>query len=178
MKAFILAAILLLLSAATAFGQSSRVAMIDVDLLDKANGIQRLYAVRKLIMASDPCDHRCSSMEQDINSLEKEIAHLKCASEPLRDRESRLQKLREEYDQVRVSAKERTAYYYNLWMKPLVDDIRDMTKKFAAERGYAIVLDKSSAFDSSVLIEVDEKDDVTTEFVAFCNAEFARREKK
>lgn len=164
------------LSFVSAFAQqSSTVAVIDVERLHKQDGIRRLAQVWGVILGADPCHHRCGRLEEKIKTLEKEIAELKSGTQSLGDREARLQEAKGELETVNALSKKKFTEYYDLWMKPLYNDIRGMSKTFASDRKFALVVDKAwVGGDSPVLVGLENATDVTAEFITYCNAEFER----
>ena len=177
MRNLVLGSALLLVASALTFAQSEpRVAMIDAGRLEGSAGVQRFRDALQLTLAARPCHHRCGRMKEAIDVLEKEIAERKCANQPLGDREARLQESRNEYDALLALDKERIERNKATYIKPVVEDMRELAKKFAAERNYAVLVDKSGLiFPSAVIVGEPVVPDVTLEFIKYCNTEFERR---
>ena len=177
MKGFSVGAIILVLSVATVFGQSpTRVGLIHSSRFDdRTNGIKRLIQATNVALAFTTCN-RCSEMRRYIKSIEKEINELKSRNQPLGDRETRLQTMKNEYLRAVELSKQDFDRKAKLVVEPVLNDIRDLIKKFAVEHGYGIIVDKYSVlFESPIPVGEEKVPDVTAEFIKFCNADFERR---
>jgi TolA-binding protein len=177
MKAIVLITMLFVASA-TAFSQTaaSPVGLIDTDRLGAQGGIERLVAATSLMGMQHFCQ-QCSKLQSAIKNLENEISQLRCFGQNVADPEARLVALKGEYDAAVVTGKEQYDKTVKLLINPIVEDIRLMAKKFAAERKYVALVNKtSSIFDSPIITTDDESPvvDVTREFIQFCNSEFER----
>ena len=180
MKLVVVGLLLFLATAVYPQGRT-RIAKIDSDRFDeKIGGIDRYNRALELLFSTDTeCTFRCYKLGQEANQLKKEVDDLKRKNQPLDDRRDRLQKIESEHDRLKSSAKATFQRMESLLIEPVTNEIREMLKKFAAERGYEAIVDKGALLgESPVLIGGENVPDVTSEFVKFCNAAFERKGNK
>src|SRR5438128_1947156 len=149
----ILATSILIFAYVCAYSQQSmRVATVDSGGFDKAGGIRRLHQATSLLYSDGPCTFSCYKLKEEIERLDKEIEDLRRMNEATGDREKMRQQVKSELDRLESLDKANSKKLYGLLVEAVISDIREMLKKFAMEKGFAVIIDQNSVlFDSSVL---------------------------
>jgi hypothetical protein len=171
--------IFVLIFAASALAQTNQSAsLIKIALIgsesfyDGKTGIKRLaYEERQLGMTDCAAIFRYSSLLREIQKTEKEIGALNDEKKPVIDKLIRLQTLK---DESKKALDENVVCKANLRfirVQPIVNDVRKKLKEFAESKGYAVVIDRSS---SDIILIDGEMEEVTAEFIEFCNESFKK----
>ncbi len=173
--------ILTLILSVTAFAQinqtavRNKVAVVDTEsFYDEKAGIKKLANAEKQMGILDCfAMERYFSLTQELQKLEKEITLLQCQKITVDDKLKQLQKLKDDSKQSKdeVDACKDIAKLQTV--EPVIQKIREKLKEFAKQKGYIIVTEKFS----SVLVE-GEVDDITSEFIQFCNDYFDKEKLK
>jgi Skp family chaperone for outer membrane proteins len=164
--------ILILVLTAASYAQSTtanKVAVIDTEAFSK-----REQGIKKLIRAENSYSIESFGEEnyltEKIDTLKKEIYCLQNQNKSIADKNDELQKLKAELKNIREGKKAEYERKYSLVVSPVVEKIREKLKDFAKLKGYVIVIDKS---EDSILVE-GEVDDITSDFIRFCNESFEK----
>jgi cytochrome c-type biogenesis protein CcmH/NrfF len=150
-----------------------KVAVIDShSFYDKETGIKRLVLAERMMGSIDTAaSMRYPSQLSEAANLEKEISSLKCQNQNVDDKLVKLKKLKDEIkqteDEIAAGRKKEEAIIYI----PVINQIREKLKEFAKQKGYQMIVDSHSIIESFVSIESDV-DDITSEFIKFCNDAF------
>ena len=179
MKALLATSILIFAGVCAYSQQSMHVAMVDSGGFDKAGGIRRLHQATSVLYSDGPCTFSCYKLKEEIERLDKEIEDLNRTNEATGDRQKKHQQIKSELDRLESLDRANFKKLYGLLVEPVTSDIREMLKKFAVEKGFAVIIDQNSVlFDSSVLAVGEKMPDVTLDFVKFCNESFERKTNK
>jgi Skp family chaperone for outer membrane proteins len=176
---FIVSLIFVLSFSAVTFAQTAgksafiKVAVINTErFFDDKTGIKRLVWAERVMGSLDPVEaFRHVDLLREAENLEKEIATLKCQNQNVDDKVSKLQKLKDEIKQTKDAVDAFRERQEAIIYTPVMDQIREKIKVFAKDKGYEIIIEKTTVIESFVNIE-GEIDDVTLEFIKFCNDAF------
>lgn len=158
----------------SSFAQN-KIAMVHTDAFEsEKTGIKKLTnAVRMIGFLDFTESFRASDLRHEIEILEKEIATLSRQKQEIIKKYEQLLKLK---DQLKVS-EEKVEKLYEEWISeniaPIRKRINEKLKEFSKQKGYALVFEKRSIDDGVIIID-SETDDITNEFIKFCNEEFEK----
>lgn len=162
---------LTLILSASAFAQtatSNKVAVVDTSIFsDPTKGIKILVKRENSYNIEYYLEQ---TLRKRINELEKEVYCLQNQNKSSEKKSEELKKLKAELKRTEENKKAEIERKYSLIVKPVIEKIREKLKEFANLKGYAIVIDKSN---TSLLIE-GEVDDITSDFIRFCNEIFEK----
>ena len=165
---------LLIFSASAAFAQADKTpvstkgkaAFIDTEVFaDKTRGIKKL--VRAVASMNPENLAENAALRRQIGDLQSEINALLAQKKSINEIYQKQAELVKKFNQEQLEMRRRE----NIFVKPVLKDIQDKAKEFAALRGYAIILDRS---DLKLAFVPGELEDVTDEFIKFCNDAFER----
>ena len=173
MKKF-LPLILFLMLSASVFAQTGgnsvvvKAALIDTKAFDDGEkGIKLLVNANEILKNIEYFE--INNLTKRIKETKLEIDSLIAAKKPITEAFSKLKALENQLGKAEAEKKEEFNRKYSYVVAPVMDKIRKKFAEFALKKGYTILIDKSNG---SVLTESDVED-VTTEFVKFCNDAFA-----
>ena len=145
---------------------SNKIAIIDTSVFNDREG-----GIKILIQAEQSYNieyYEKHSLMEKIDKLEKDINYLIRENQSINEKYIELQKLQAEFKLVKESKKADHNKKYSIFVSPVIEKISKKIKEFSKLKGYAIVIDK---FESSILFE-SGTDDITSEFIKFCNDSF------
>ncbi len=169
--------ILILIFSSVSFAQTSsensnKIAVIDTNILsDKEKGIKRLTQAENSYHVEN---FTAYSLSKRIDALEKEINLLLDQNKPINEKYVELQKLKKELENAQEEKKAEYKRKYSIIVEPVVEKIRKKLQEFSELNKYAVVIDKSQA---SIIVQ-GEVEDITEEFIKFCNDSFEKEESK
>lgn len=150
----------------------AQIAMVNMSLFyDKELGIKKLVQAKSLLIGKFHHNYRLQKLALEIERLEKEPHSLQIEKELVQLKIVEIEKLKIERNQEKDRVDALFKDEYNKLISPIHEKIMKKIKDFAKEKGYLIVLDKSSLTESDVIIE-GRADDITSEFIKYCNESF------
>lgn len=160
---------------------TGKIVMINTAAFDDKAGITKyVNAMTSLETEFKPLQTELDGMVNKYQTLGKEIQSLQeqiqKPNSPIKP-ESVQAKI-EEYQTLEVSikrkqedAQRRFAARRDQVLGPIMQDIGKAMDDFAKKNGYSVILDSSKLYEAGILlVQVDEKADVTKEFITFYNA--------
>jgi Skp family chaperone for outer membrane proteins len=171
---FIVSLIFVLILSALASAQmeqtsvkTGKVAVIDTYLFyDETRGIKKLVEAKKIVYSESSSN--ISSLDTQINDLQKEIDSLIAQNKSINEAYLKLDKLVLERNGASRKNQDEIIKRHKLFLRPVYEEIKKKAKDFAELKGYSIIVDKSEV---NFLVE-GEVDDITSEFIQFCNDAF------
>lgn len=181
-RLFGVALILTTFLALSAFAQTApKVALIDTYAfgVEKTGVTKYISAVNALNAEFKPLTDELKTMQTKLEGLANDIENLKklAASNPKAFDEKAAQskvddaeKLQREIKFKQEDGNTRLEKRKNEVLAPIMQDIMKAVQDFSKQKGYALVLDVGRLYESGILLGLDEKADITTEFITFYNA--------
>lgn len=181
-RLFAVSLFLTALLAAAAFAQTpSKVAVINTYAFgNEKEGITKyISAVTALNNEFKPLNDELKTMQTKLQGLATEIENLRklAASNPKAvdeksaqaklDEAERLQrdiKFKQEEGAARLEKRKQAV------LNPVMQDIMKAVQEFSKQKAYALVLDIGRLDETGILLGIDEKADITKEFITFYNA--------
>jgi Skp family chaperone for outer membrane proteins len=169
--------ILIIIFASVSFAQtksetSIKIAIVDTNVFnDREKGIKRLVKAENSYNIEHFTEH---SLSKEIKVLEKEIDLLLNQNKPINEKYVELQKLKKELENAQEEKKAEYKRKYSIIVEPVIEKIRNKLQELNKLNGYILVIDKSNG---SILIE-GEVEDITEEFIKFCNESFEKEKPK
>ena len=174
---FILLLIVPFVFASTAMAQTkkpqapsqAKVAMVDTYVFsDENKGIKVLVKAIRSYSNDNFIEY---PLREQIKKLEEEINDLLNQGATINEKYVELGKLKAELSRMEESDKASESKRYSIIVGPVEKKIFEKVKEFAKLKGYFIIFDKSKLEQSPIFIE-GEIEDVTVEFIKFCNDAF------
>jgi len=152
---------------------STKVAVINsLAFYDEKSGIKKLaMAEKQMGMIDCVAAFEYSSLKTETQKLEKEITELQCRKKTVDDKVSQLQKFKDLSKQKLEENKACKRKIRLQTVEPINTAIREKLKEFAKLKEYGIVVDALAIVESESIIE-GEVENITTEFIKFCNDYF------
>ncbi len=189
MKTFRLIAASLFVAAlftATAFAQAAqpgstgKIAFINTQAFDAATGgIPRITsAMNSIDTEFKPVDAELQTMVTKYQGLQKEIATLtEQARKPnspvgestVRAKNVELARLELDIKSKQGDAAARLQTRRAALLGPVLQDIGKAIEEFSKQKGYMLILDIAKMADAGLILALDDKADVTKDFIAFYN---------
>ena len=181
-RLFAVSLFLTALLATAAFAQTpSKVAVINTYAFgNEKEGITKyISAVTALNNEFKPLNDELKTMQTKLQGLATEIENLRklAASNPKAvdeksaqaklDEAERLQrdiKFKQEEGAARLEKRKQAV------LNPVMQDIMKAVQEFSKQKAYALVLDIGRLDETGILLGIDEKADITKEFITFYNA--------
>ena len=111
-----------------------------------------------------------AALIRKIEKLKKEINDLLFQDIPINENYIKLQNLENELKDAQLASKNEYERRYSILVTPIIEKIREKLEEFANLNGYPIILEESKAG----FIVSGEIDDLTFEFIKFCNESFEK----
>ena len=167
--------------AVSAFAQTSKIAVINIYVFgdEKAGITKYVAAVNTLNNEFKPLNDELKTMQTRLQTLATDIENLKklAAANPKAfdekaaqakvDEAEKLQrdiKFKQEEGNARLEKRKQAV------LAPIMQDIMKAVQDFSKKNSYAMVLEISKLVESGILLGLDEKADITKEFIIFYNA--------
>lgn len=184
MKTIRFFAVSLILTAIFSFStlaQTTKVAVINTYLFgaEKEGITKYISAITALNNEFKPLNDELKTMQTKLQTLANDIENLKklAASNPKTfdqkaaqakvDEAERLQrdiKFKQEEGSARLEKRKQAV------LAPVMQDIMKAVQEFSKQKAYALVLDIARLEEAGILLGLDEKADITKEFITFYNA--------
>lgn len=164
-----------ILLAASAFAQSSKVALIDTGAFGEKGGITKYATARDTLQKEfAPVNVELQSMGTRYENLRKEIEGLQkqttTPSATLQAKADEYYKLERDIKFKQEDAKARSQSRYNIVMGPVLTDIGKAIQDYAKQKGYTLVLDAAKMAEAGLILGIgDGSVDVTKDFITFYN---------
>lgn len=170
--------------AASAFAQAAqpaapvKIAVINTQAFDDKAGITKyVNAMNALETEFKPVQTELQGMVTRYQSMQEEIKKLQNPPANVPVNQSTLQTKVDEYGKLErdIKFKEEDAKArYNsrsaTVLSPILQDIGKAMNDFAKQKGYVLILDIAKMASADLILALDEKADVTKEFITFYNA--------
>ena len=141
---------------------------------DEKTGIKKLaMAERQMGMVDCSASFRLSLLIGEIEKLEKEVVNSQCQKLPVDDKLLQLERLKDKSKQLEVENDTCKKNFRLVTVEPIIEKIREKLKEFAKQKGYGIIFDAVWVVESTILLE-GKVDNITSEFIQFCNDYFDR----
>ena len=152
-----------------------KVAVINIEsFYDEKTGIKRLaIAEREMGMTDCIAMFRYVSLTKEIEESERKIVDLRCQKATVDGKLIQLQKLKDESKKASNEVDACKKIVREQRVDPIIEKIREKLIEFAKQKGYETIVDKLG----SILVET-EADDITSEFIQFCNDYFGKEKLK
>jgi Skp family chaperone for outer membrane proteins len=135
---------------------------------NEKSGIKELVRAENALKAEfSESGMRPAYFLSEIEKLEKEIFCLQSQDKEVTEKVAKLRKLKDEHKTISEKIEQGYQKRGEQIVKPIIEKIREKLKEFAKLKGYKAIVDKSF----SLFIEV-QTNDVTSEFIRFCNEAF------
>jgi Skp family chaperone for outer membrane proteins len=153
----------------------NKIAVIDTFVFhDKQKGIKRLIQAINFVRVEG---YKLYDLEEKIEKLKKEIFCLESQNKSVDEKKIELQKLEDEFKRTEAEKKALYEKQHSIIVTPVAEKISEKLKEFAKLKGYKVVVDKFSLLEPSITI-VNEWQDITSEFIEFCNDYFEKEKLK
>lgn len=180
-RLFTISLFLTAVCALASFAQTTKVAVINTYAFgSEKEGITKyVNAVNALNNEFKPLTEELKTMNTKLQTLANDIENLKklAASNPKAfdekaaqakvDEAEKLQrdiKFKQEEGSARLEKRKQAV------LAPIMQDIMKAVQEFSKQKAYAMVLDVARLEESGILLGLDEKADITKEFIIFYNA--------
>ncbi len=174
------------LFAVTAFAQaaqpaaSGKIGVINTQAFDATTGGISKYtnAMNSLEKEFQPAQTELQTMVTRYQNLQKEIQGLTAQAQKPNSpiSQSTIQTKADEYGKLerdikfkQEDAKARFESRRATVLSPVLQDIGKAIQEFSKQKGYMLILDISKMADAGLILALDEKSDVTKDFIAFYN---------
>jgi Skp family chaperone for outer membrane proteins len=155
-------------AAAQTVAVKGKVAVINTYIFgDEERGIKKLAVALRSLYGEDP---GAAALEEQRTAAQKEIDARIAQNKPINEAYLKLNALNSEYNRRLGNRKTEIDKKHRLFVEPVYEEIRGKLKEFTALKGYSVVIDIG---DSGFLVE-GEIDDITQEFIQFCNDAFEK----
>jgi outer membrane protein len=159
---------------------ASKIGLINTSAFDdtKAGITKYINAVNTLNTEFKPLATELDNMATKINALQKEIEILRKQAQegkvPVNQATANAKleeydKLTREYKFKQDDAKVKYNRRQEAVLGPIRQDIGNAIQEFAKKNGYTIILDVAKLAQAALILGVDERADVTKQFIAFYN---------
>jgi outer membrane protein len=159
----------------------AKVAVINIyGFGDEKAGITKyVAAIKSLNTEFEPLNVELRGMQTKLNALAADIENLKklAASNPKAfdeksaqakiDEAEKIQrdiKFKQEDGNVRLEKRKQAV------LAPIMQDIMKAVQDYSKQKSYSMVLEISKLVENGILLGIDEKADITKEFIAYYNA--------
>jgi Skp family chaperone for outer membrane proteins len=162
-------------------GGTGKIVIINTAMFDDKAGITKyVNAMNSLETEFKPLQTELDGMVTKYQTLGKELQilqeQIQKSNSPIKPES--LQAKIEEHQTLEVNikrkqedAQRRFGARRDQILGPIMQDIGKAMEEFAKQKGYSIILDSAKLYEANILlVQVDEKADVTKEFIAFYNA--------
>lgn len=180
-RLFAVSIFLMAIFALTSFAQTTKVAVINTFAFgaEKEGITKYVNAVNALNNEFKPLGDELKTMNTKLQTLSNDIENLKklAASNPKAfdekaaqvkiDEAEKLQrdiKFKQEEGTARLEKRKQAV------LGPVMQDIMKAVQEFSKQKAYAMVLDVSRLEEAGILLGLDQKADITKEFITFYNA--------
>lgn len=180
-RLFTISLFLTAVCALASFAQTTKVAVINTSAFgyEKEGVTKYINAVNALNNEFKPLNDELKAMNTKLQTLANDIENLKklAASNPKAfdekaaqakvDEAERLQrdlKFKQEEGSARFEKRKQAV------LGPIMQDIMKAVQEFSKQKAYAMVLDVTRLDESGILLGLDEKADITKEFITYYNA--------
>lgn len=173
---------LILVFVGASFAQN-KIAVVDTNIFeDEKLGIRELVIVKKKVAKEfNPLSETLKIEGEKIIKLSKEMVKMlelcetiPCSPKLIFEKTDKVEKLEKEFltkiDEARVKFEKREIEI----VEPLKKRIAEKLDIFKLKKGYFSIFDRSKIDDGFI----DEKLDITTDFIKFCNEEFEKEKTK
>ena len=165
----------------SSFAQTNKIAVINIYAFgDEKGGITKyIGAINSINNEFKPLNEELRTMQTKLQTLASDIENLKklAAQNPKAfdeksaqakvDEAQKLQrdiKFKQEDGNVRLEKRKQAV------LAPVMQDIMKAVQDFSKQKSYSMVLEISKLAEAGILLGIDEKADITKEFIAYYNA--------
>ena len=158
---------------------SGKIGVINTSAFDndKAGITKYTNAMNALEKEFAPAQQELQTMVTKYNSMAEEIKKLQNPGQNVPINQSTIQAKIDEYGKLerdikfkQEDAKARYQSRYSALVGPVMQDIGKAIQDYAKQKGFVLILDIAKMADADLILALDEKADVTKDFITFYNA--------
>jgi Skp family chaperone for outer membrane proteins len=172
------------LFAVSAFAQTQPAATVKIGVINtlafddaKAGITKYTNAMNTLEGEFKPVNTELQTMVTKYQNMQEEIKKLQSTNSAVPVNQSTIQAKIDEYGKLerdikfkQEDAKARFESRRGVLLGPVLQDIGKAIQEFSKQKGYTMILDIAKLADADLVLALDEKADVTKDFITFYNA--------